>query len=124
VITCRISQHGAPIAPLLCSTLTACDPGVPPPPVVYVPPSMPTLPAASPGIQAVVAEAKLLGPIEISDFRPTDRGPGRFMVCVRGVSNDSRTRTYVVFFNNNEYRGSRLTVILDDCEKQNYHPFP
>jgi hypothetical protein len=71
-----------------------------------------------------VAEAKLLGTIEISDFRPTDHGPGRFMVCIRGVSNDFRTGTYVVFFDNNAYMGLRLPAILDGCEKQTYHPFP
>jgi hypothetical protein len=114
---------GAALAAVACLALAACDSGVPAPPVVYVPPSMPTLPAAGPGIHAAVAEAKLLGPIEISDFRPTDFGPGRFKVCIRGVSNDSRTGTYVVFFNNNDYVGLRLPVILDDCEHQNYRPF-
>ena len=113
----------APIVLLLCCTLAACSTGEPAPPVVYVPPSMPTMPAAGPGIQAAVAVAKLLGPIEISDFRPTNFGPGRFMVCIRGVSNDSRTGTYVVFFNNNEYVGLRLPAILDECEKQAYRPF-
>jgi hypothetical protein len=65
-----------------------------------------------------------MAPIEISDFRPTNNGPGRFMVCIRGVSNDSRTGTYVVFFNDNTYLGLRLPVILDHCEKQNCRPFP
>jgi hypothetical protein len=54
-------------------------------------------------LPGLLSEAKLMGPIEISDFRPTNYGPGRFMVCIRGVSNDSRTGTYVVFFNNNAY---------------------
>jgi hypothetical protein len=115
---------GAALAAVACLTLAACDPGVPPPPVVYVPPSMPTLPAAGVGIKEATATAKLMAPIEISDFRPTNNGPGRFMVCIRGVSNDSRTGTYVVFFNDNTYLGLRLPVILDHCEKQNYRPFP
>jgi hypothetical protein len=114
----------SPAALLLCFALAACDPGVPPPPVVYVPPSMPTLPAARPGIKTAVADAKLLGPIEISDFRPTDHGPGRFIACMRGVSTDFRTGTYVVFFDNNDYKGLRLPAILEGCEKQAYHPFP
>jgi hypothetical protein len=115
---------GAALAAVACLTLAACDPGVPAPPVVYVPPSMPTLPAAIPGIKAAAAEAKFIGPIEMSDFRPTDHGPGHFMLCIRGVSNDSRTGTYVVFFDNNNYMGLRLPAILDACEKQNYRPVP
>jgi hypothetical protein len=117
----------APIVLLLCSTLAACagstdEPALPP--VVYLPPSMPTFPAANVGIKDAVAAAKLMPPIEISDFRPTDFGLGRFMACLRGISNDSRTGTYVVAFNNNTLVVLRLPVILDHCEKQNYHPFP
>jgi hypothetical protein len=46
------------------------------------------------------------------------------MACLRGASNDIRTLTYVMFFNNNTYLGLRLPVILDHCEKQNYRPLP
>jgi hypothetical protein len=116
-------KMGSALAVLAC-LVAACSTGEPAPPVVYVPPSMPSLPAAGPGIKAAAADAKLIGQIEISDFRPIDNGPGRFMVCIRGVSNDIRTGTHVVFFNNNDYVGSRLPVILDRCEKQNYRPIP
>jgi hypothetical protein len=115
---------GAALAAVACLTLAACDPGVPPPPVVYVPPSMPTMEAVGKGIKQAAAAAKLLGPIEMSDLRPTDHGPGHFMLCLRGVSNDFRTGTYVVFFDNNTYMGLRLPAILDACEKQNYYPVP
>jgi hypothetical protein len=115
---------GAALATVACLALAACSTGEPAPPVVYVPPSMPTLPGAAAGFKEAAATAKFIGPIEISDFRPSDFGPGRFMACMRGVSNDIRTLTYVVFFNSNTYVGLRLPVILDHCEKQNYRPLP
>jgi hypothetical protein len=114
----------APLVLLLCSTLAACDSGVPPPPVVYVPPSMPTPEAIRNVIKQAATEAHLIGPVEISDLRPNDHGVGHFMLCMRGVSNDSRTGTYAVFFDDNVYKALRLPVISDGCEKQNYHPAP
>ena len=114
----------APLVLLLCSALAACDPGVPPPPVVYVPPSTPTTEAMRNVIKQAVAEAHLIGPIEISDLRPNEHGVGHFMLCMRGISNDSRTGTYAVFFDGNDYRALRLPVISDGCEKQIYHPVP
>jgi hypothetical protein len=108
-----------------CSILAACSPGVQAPPVVYVPPSMPSETAVGAGIKAAVTDAKLIGPIEISDLRQTDHGPGRFFLCIRGVeSKYRRIRTYAVFFDNDVYKGLRMPVILDDCEKQDYRPFP
>ena len=63
--------------------------------------------------------------LERSDLRPTDHGPGSFMLCIRGVeSKYSRVVAYAVFFDNDDYKGLRLSVILDDCEKQDYRPVP
>ena len=90
----------------------------------YVPPSMPTMEAAGKGIKQAAAEAKLSEPIEMSDLHQTDHGPGRYLLCIRGVeSKYKRVVTYAVFFDNNDYKGLRLPVILDDCEKPNYRPF-
>jgi hypothetical protein len=89
----------------------------------YVPPSMPTAQILSKGITQAVTDAKLISPIEVSDVRPTDHGPGPFILCVRGVSNDSRTGIYSVFFDDKAYKGLRLPAILDGCEKQSYRPF-
>jgi hypothetical protein len=114
---------GAALAAVVCLTLAGCSTGEPAPPVVYVPPSMPTTEAVGKVIKQAAAEAHLTGPIEMSDLRPTDHGPGHFMLCIRGVSNDSRTGTYEVFFDNNNYMGLRLPAILDACEKQDYRPF-
>jgi hypothetical protein len=90
----------------------------------YVPPSMPTAEALRNVIKQAATDAKFIAPIEISDLRPNERGVGHFMLCMRGVSNDYRTGTYAVFFDDNVYKALRLPVITDGCEKQNYHPVP
>jgi hypothetical protein len=116
---------GAVLAAVACFTLAACSApeGLPPMPS-YVPPSMPTPEAVDKGIKQAATDAHLIGPMEMSDLRPNDRGVGHFMLCIRGVSNDSRTGTYVVFFDDNVYKALRLPVISDDCEKQTYRPVP
>jgi hypothetical protein len=114
----------APVVLLLCFTLAACSQSENLPPMQpYVPPSMPSAEALSKGIKQAVTDAKLTGTIEMSDVRPTDRGPGPFVLCIRGVSNDSRTGTYAVFFDDKDYKGLRLPTGLDGCEKQNDRPF-
>lgn len=115
----------ASVTLLFCFMLAACAPAVQMPPVVYTPPSMPSLTATSEGIKKAATEAKLIDPMEISDLRQTDHGPGRFFLCMRGVESKYRqVRTYAVFFDNDVYKGLRIPVILDDCEKQDYRPFP
>ena len=111
---------------LLCFTLAACGPSVELPLWKgYVPPSMPTMDATGKGIKQAAAEEKVTGQIEMSDLRPTDHGPGHFVVCIRGTESiHNRVGYYAVFFDNDEYKGSRASVILDDCEKQNYRPVP
>ena len=96
-------------AVLGCLTLAACstpvDPSIPP----YVTPSMPTTEAAGKGVKQATADAHLTAPIEISDLRATDHGPGRFIMCIRGLeSKSNRVVTYAVFFDNNDYKGLRL----------------
>jgi len=112
-------------AVLVCLTLAACSPAVELSIAAYVPPSMPTAAAAGEGIKKATTEEKLTGTVQMSDLRETDHGPGRFMLCIRGVdAKYKRLRTYAVFFDNNEYKGSRISVMMDDCEKQNYRPSP
>jgi hypothetical protein len=81
----------APMVMVLCSTLGACSAGEPPPPMDYIPPSVPARPATDAAVQTAIVEAKLIGAVEISDFRSTDFGPGRSVACIRGTSNDSPT---------------------------------
>jgi hypothetical protein len=91
--------------------------------IAYVEPSIPTMEAAASGVKKAAGDAKLTAPLQMSDLRQTDHGPGRFMLCMRGF--DPKTNlvvTYAVFFDNNEYKGLRLPVILDGCEKQDYRP--
>ena len=111
---------------LLCSTLAACAAPVELPLwKPYVAPSAPTTAAASDGIKRAVAEEKVSNPIEISAVHQTDHGLGAFVICLRGAGSASGQRTtYAAFFNNNEYKGSRMSVMIDDCEKQDYRPFP
>jgi hypothetical protein len=111
---------------LLCFTLPACSPAVQSSIIGdYVPPSMPTMIAAHEGIKKAAAEEKLTGPIEMSDVRQTNHGPGRFVFCLRGEQPASGPRrTYAVFFDNNDYKGSRMSVMIDDGEKQDYRPLP
>jgi hypothetical protein len=114
------------LAVLVCFTLAACSTTVESSIIgPSVPPSMPTTAAAREGIKKAVTEEKLTGPIEMSDLRKTDHGPGRFVLCIRGMdSKYRRVGTYGVFFDNNDYKGSRMSVMIDDCEKQVYRPLP
>jgi hypothetical protein len=90
----------------------------------YVPPSAPSPAATRGGAKQAVAEEKLTGLIEISDARESDHGPGRFVVCLRGAeAGFSPRRTYAIFFDNEQYKGARLSVMVDDCEKQDFQPF-
>lgn len=111
---------------LLCSTLAACAaPAELPLWKPYVSPSAPATSAVSDGIKRAVAEEKVGNPIEISAVHQTDHGPGAFVICLRGAGSVSGQRaTYAAFFDNNDYKGSRLSVMIDDCEKQDYRPFP
>jgi hypothetical protein len=93
---------------------------------VYVPPSAPTEAAVGSGVKKIAADAKLSGALEISAVRPTDHGPGRYFFCVReaGIPPDQPRKYYSIFFDNDKYGGSRLSVILDKCEAQTYGPPP
>jgi hypothetical protein len=92
----------------------------------YVPPSPPTEKAIGAAVAAIAQEAKLVTPLEISTLRPNDHGPGSFFVCVREVTPlpDMPRRYYSTFFDNNDYKGSRLSVIMDQCEIQTYGSAP
>jgi hypothetical protein len=92
----------------------------------YVRPSPPTEKAIGAAVAAIAKEAKLVTPLEISALRPSDHGPGSFFVCVREVNPppDKTRRYYSTFLDNDVYKGSRLPVILEQCELQTYSPAP
>lgn len=98
----------------------------------YVPPGAPSVNAKVAGLKKAIAEEKLKGGIEVSDVRVSDRGPGRYMVCLKG-GRDQQTRDqqtqdkqtsayYSVFFDNDEYKGVREAVIYDFCAQQSFRP--
>jgi hypothetical protein len=109
---------------LLSLMLAACssDPSIPA--STYVLPSPPTQNAIVPIATAAAAEAKLAAPLQISAVRQTDHGPGQYFICLREANPppDKRQRYYSVFFDNDTYKGSRLSVIMDECETQAFSP--
>ena len=110
---------------LLASLLGACS-SVHTTEPIYVPPSPPTEKAIGAAVAAIANEAKLVTPLEISALRPNDHGPGSFFVCVREVNPapDKPRRYYSTFLDSEIYKGSRLSVIIDQCESQTYGPAP
>ena len=110
---------------LLALLLSACS-SVNTTESVYVRPSRPTEKAIGAAVAAIAQEAKLVTPLERSAVRPTYHGPGSFFVCVREVNPppDKPRRYYSTFLDNDAYKGSRLSAILDQCELQAYSPAP
>jgi len=102
-----------------CSSVQTTEP-------TYVRPSPPTEMAIGAAVAAIAKEAKLVTPLEISALRPNDHGPGSFFVCVREANPppDKPRHYYSTFLDNNDYKGSRLSVIMDQCELQTYSPAP
>jgi hypothetical protein len=99
-----------------CSTVDAPAP-------VYVAPSPPSLLALREGIKKASSEEKLSGPIELSALRKADRGFGQYFVCMREANSSSdRHAAYSVFFDNDEYKGVRQSVIIEACETQVFNP--
>jgi hypothetical protein len=71
--------------------------------------------------------AKMIAPFEISDVRPADHGgPGAYYVCLREANPppEKRRRYYAIFFDGDAPKGFRLSVIMDECEKQTFNPLP
>src|SRR5579863_10262941 len=110
---------------LLTLLLTACS-SVNTTEQAYVRPSPPTEKAIGAAVAELAKEAKLVTPLEISALRPSDHGPGSFFVCVREVNPppDKTRRFYATFLDNDVYKGSRLSVITEQCELQTYSPAP
>jgi hypothetical protein len=109
---------------LLSLMLAACSSDLPA--STYVPPSSPTQTAIVAGATAAAAEEKLAGPLQISAVRPTDLGPGQYFICLRQANPppDPRLRYYSVFFDNDTSKGSRLSIIMEECETQAFSPLP
>ena len=88
----------------------------------YIPPSPPSAEAEIKGVQKAAKEELLVGPIEISDIREVDNGLGRYLVCVAGRRATGEIGYYSTYFENEDYKGVRPSVIYDFCERQSYRP--
>ena len=107
-------------AVLVSMVLSACS-TVP----AYVPPPTyaPELSKALTGAKKAANEEKLAGPVEISAVREAHPlGSGPYILCIRGANSFTGMRTYAVFFKNNNYVSSRMSVMLDNCETQAFTP--
>jgi hypothetical protein len=115
------------LAILVSLILSACS-TVP----AYVPPPTyaPKLSKARDGAMIAANEEKLAGPVEISVVREAHPlGSGPYILCIRGDNSSNGIRTYAVFFKNDEYVSTRMSVLLDNCEAQAFTslgiaPFP
>jgi hypothetical protein len=91
----------------------------------YKLPSPPSAAAVAKGARTAAGEEKLKGPLEISEVRPTDHGNGSYFVCLREANPSSpRAQTYAVFYNDENYKGTRQSVLMEGCETQSYSPAP
>jgi hypothetical protein len=91
-------------------------------PTPYVPPGAPSSVAKTQGLRKAIAEEKLSGKVEVSNVRMSDRGWGRYMVCLKGRRDKQASGYYSVFFDNDDYKGVRESVIYDFCAQQSFRP--
>jgi hypothetical protein len=119
-----MKTHHPAIPLLLLLSGCASTPGAPE--LAYAPPSPPTEKAIASAVATIAAEAKLVTPVEVSAVRKNDHGPGTYFVCVREVNPppEKARRYYSTFLDNDAYKGSRLAIIMDQCELQAYSPAP
>jgi hypothetical protein len=88
----------------------------------YVPPVAPSLKAQLSGAKTAAAEELIADNAQMSDLRASDSGPGRYILCLSGRRGTGDLAYYSVYFDNDDYKGSRPSVIGDLCEKQSYRP--
>jgi len=108
---------------LSCLLVAACSSASDGPAPPFVRPSAPSPAAELAGAKQAVLEEKLVGPVEISAVRPAVLGPGQYLLCLRGTRSPSEPpHTHAVFFDNDVYKGSRLSVINEASETQAFRP--
>jgi hypothetical protein len=92
-------------------------------PLPYIAPSPPSATAQIEGIRKAAKDEGLAGSVEVSDVRASDRGLGRYIICIAGRRGSETIAYFSAFFDNDDYKGVRLSVIYDFCEQQSYRPF-
>jgi hypothetical protein len=109
---------------LLCIVLAGCSIPIEDmsEPLPYAPPGPPSPSAQIDGVKKAIIEEKLTGGVEISDVRVSDRGWGRYMLCLKGRRDQQASSYYSVFFDNDVYTGVRESVIYDFCAQQSFRP--
>jgi hypothetical protein len=104
---------------LACFGLAACSSVSNLPPVTAPDPE-----TATKAAKKASNEEKLVGSVEVSGVREAHPvSPGPYILCIRGAeSATALRRTYAVFFQNNDSKGTRMSVMIDGCEKQAFTP--
>jgi hypothetical protein len=71
-------------------------------------------------LKTVATEAKLEPPLETSaPMEASAMSSTRWIICLRsGASEESKRRTYSVFFNNDDYVSARVSVVIEPCGAQ------
>jgi hypothetical protein len=104
---------------LACFVLAACS-------SVYDVPlvTAPDAETATKAAKKASNEEKLVGSVEVSAVQEAHPvSPGPYILCLRGAeSATAPRRTYAVFFKNNDDVGTRMSVMIDSCEKQVFTP--
>jgi hypothetical protein len=107
------------LAALSCVLLAACSPVVYDLPPIYAPAPDKALVGAKIGAN----EEKLVGPVEISTVRQAfASAPGPYTLCIRGSTKDPGIRSYAVFFKNDAYVTTRISLIADNCDTEVFTP--
>jgi hypothetical protein len=113
------------LAVLACLVLSCCTQPFDLPQIYAPEPSK-----ATEGAKRGANEEKLIGPVEVSEVRQAiPIAPGPYILCIRGTNPTVGLRVYSVFFKNDNYVASRMSVIADSCEAQAFFqlgsaPFP
>jgi hypothetical protein len=71
-------------------------------------------------LKTVATEAKLEPPLETSaPMEASAMSSTRWIICLRsGASEESKRRTYSVFFKNDDYVSARMSVVIEPCGAQ------
>jgi hypothetical protein len=106
----------------LCLMLAACSTDIENLAATYTEPPDPAKVLAS--LKDVAVSAKLKEPVEMSvPIKAPASSAMPWIICLRsGATEASQRLTYSVFYNNNEFKSFRLSVIIEGCDGQSYSP--
>ena len=109
------------VAAILGISLTGCSVDLDSLPIAGIPP---TLSAVAADIRKTADDAKLIPPLQVAGPIPANAVSSvPWIICLRsGATEASQRLTYSVFYNNNEFKSFRLSVIIEGCDGQSYSP--